>query len=222
MLKYCLLFSFLGIYFSTNFTPFYQSELHSCHCTLQGFPVLEVSSADLLCSPAWCSFWQMPFLNCDLDCRQGLNWISSFPELLALNPLSAVVGWLCRGVQVHSWAVLVQGMPGQGRVGPVQGLEPFSSRMVLWDAAGACPWHWCSSSNLDVPQQAFFTQMLQSGKKPDLPILCQIIIDSGESLFMQWVTPLISVGGPRCSSENPECWGNNTFFPFNTGIRLRF
>lgn len=92
-----------------------QSEFHSCHCILKGFPVLEVCFADLLWSPAWCIFWQVPFLNCDLDCRQGLNWISSFPELLALSPFSPVVEWLCRDAQVDSvGCVGVQGMPGSG------------------------------------------------------------------------------------------------------------
>lgn len=152
------------------------------------------------------------------------HWI---PSLLWWNGCAEIFRWIQWGVFVSRECLALAVVPWLSHrvvTSPrqVSILELFSFRMVLWDAAGACPWHWCSNSSLDIPQQAFFTQLLQSGKKPSLPVLCQIIVDSGESWFMQWVIPLISVGGPRYSAENPDCWGNNTIFSLILGLNSGF
>lgn len=212
-----------------------QSESHSCHCILKGFPVLGSELCRSGLKPCLVDFLASAISERWSRLQAGAELNSFFPRAVGTESLHS-----CAGMDVQSCSDGSSGVclcPGkvrpwqqcQGWVDRVvtsarlvSALELFSSRMVLWDAAGACLWHWCSNSNLDIPQQAFFTQILEAGKNPDLSILCQIIIDSGESLFMQWVISLISVGGPRCSSENPECWGNNTFFFFHTGINSGF
>lgn len=90
------------------------------------------------------------------------------------------------GRDVHMDSVGCPGMPGPGSGDQSkEGLSPGA--LFLQDASVGC----CRCllmalmlQFLDIPQQAFFTLILQSAKKPDL-FLCQIIIDSGESLFMQ-------------------------------------
>lgn len=142
------------------------------------------------------------------------HWI---PSLLWRNGYAEMFRWIQWGVFVSRECLAtaaVSGLSWQGGDQSKAGLN--LGALFLQDVSVGCcrclPMALMLQFQPGYPSVSIFHTDTWGCKKPDLSILCQIIIDSGESLFMQWVIPLISVGGPRCRSANPECWGNNTFF----------
>lgn len=225
MLKFCILsLGYIFFHKLCSILPS-QSEFHSCHCILKGFPVLGSEFCRSGLKPCLVEFLASAISEQWSQLQAGAELNSFFPRAVGTESLHSCGGMdmqrcsdgfsgvcLCPGCVQATAAV--SGLSWQGGDQSKAGLS--LGALFLQDVSVGCcrclPMALMLQFQPGYPSVSIFHTDTWGCKKPDLSILCQIIIDSGESLFMQWVIPLISVGGPRCRSANPECWGNNTFF----------
>lgn len=165
MLKFCILsLGYIFFHKLCSILPS-QSEFHSCHCILKGFPVLGSEFCRSGLKPCLVEFLASAISEQWSQLQAGAELNSFFPRAVGTESLHSCGGMdmqrcsdgfsgvcLCPG---NVWPrQQCQGWVDREATSPrlVSALELFSSRMFLWDAAGACPWHWCSNSNLDIPQ----------------------------------------------------------------------
>lgn len=148
--------------------PCSKPEFHSCHCILEGFPVLGSEFCRSGLKPCLVHFLASAISKPWSQLQAGAELSFFFPRAVGTESLLSCGGMgvqrcsdgfsevcLCPGNAwpwqwCHGWVGRVVTSPRQVSV-----LELFSSRMVLWDAAGACPWHWCSNYNLDTLSKHF-------------------------------------------------------------------